>query len=107
MDDSLSPADKMAGLQKLRVGVVILLSQETSKLLSRRQRLSGKEIERMCAERDLAADPDSSDVARVRDQVLVEEYEAKTLLEESEDEITRLEQLLSKIQTDILALHQA
>jgi ABC-type phosphate transport system ATPase subunit len=107
LNDGLNPSDKMAALQKLRVGVVVLLSEETSKLLSRRQKLSGKQIERMCVERDLVADPESTALSGALDDVIAGEHAAQALLEESEEEIGRLESLLSKIQADISALHQA
>ena len=56
MADAEAFSGKMGDLQKLRVTVVILISQENSRLLSRRQRVAGKEIEVMCAERDLEQD---------------------------------------------------
>lgn len=97
----------MGELQKLRVALVILLSQENSKLLSRRQRVAGKEIEVMTAERDLAeGDPAQADSPLLA-ALYVEDTALRAALQETEDEITRMEALMVKIDADIAALCQS
>jgi transposase len=97
---------KMADLQKMRVALVILTSQETSKLLSRRQRVAGKEIEVMCAERDLhqgvpGATREALDALYAEDAVL------RQKLQEAEAEIEKMEELMVKINADIASLCQS
>lgn len=97
---------KMADLQKMRVALVILTSQETSKLLSRRQRVAGKEIEVMCAERDLhqglpGASREALDALYTQDAVLRQQ------LQETEAEIEKMEELMVKINADIASLCQS
>ncbi len=100
-------SEKMAGLQKMRVALVILTSQETSKLLSRRQRVAGKEIEVMCAERDLHEGGDfDANTARL-DELYREDAQLKQDLRETEQEIEKMEGLMAKINADIAALWQA
>jgi hypothetical protein len=107
LDDTEDISEKMAGLQKMRVALVILTSQETSKLLSRRQRVAGKEIEVMCAERDLH-DGGDVDANRLRlDELYREDAVLRQVLRESEQEIERMEDLMTKINADIAALCQA
>ena len=98
---------RMADLQKMRVAMVILLSQETSKLLSRRQRVSGKEIEVMCAERDLAEGTDAERDQRALEALQAEEQVVRLALSETEQEILRMEEVLAKIDADIAKLCQA
>ena len=105
MPDAEDYSDRMAELQKMRVALVILTSQETSKLLSRRQRVAGKEIEVMCAERDLAA---GSNVDRtLLDALGREDAALRQALHESEQDIARLEGLMARVNADIAALCQA
>ncbi|MGL5011483.1 MAG: hypothetical protein ACRC6I_16515 [Paracoccaceae bacterium] len=107
MPNDTETSDKMANLQKMRVALVILTSQETSKLLSRRQRVAGKEIEVMTAERDLreSGNPDSG---RARlDELYREDALLRQALRESEQEIEKMEGLMAKINADIAALWQA
>lgn len=94
----------MQKLQQMRVAMVLLLSEETSKLLSRRQRASGKEIEVMCAERDNAQDGDVTDTL---ERLYSEDRMAKESLAETEAEITRMETVLAKIDADINAMCQS
>jgi hypothetical protein len=106
MHDATTTSDKMADLQKMRVALVILTSQETSKLLSRRQRVAGKEIEVMCAERDLhqglpGASRDVLDALYTEDAIL------RQKLQEAEAEIERMEDLMVKINADIASLCQS
>jgi hypothetical protein len=97
---------KMADLQKMRVALVILTSQETSKLLSRRQRVAGKEIEVMCAERDLHQGvPGAS--RDVLDELYREDAILRQKLHEAEAEIAKMEGLMVKINADIAALCQS
>lgn len=98
---------QMAELQRMRVALVILLSQETSKLLSRRQRVAGKEIELMCAERDLGQKPANERSLRALDVLQGQERAAKADLAETEGEIRRMEEVLAKIDADISRLCQA
>lgn len=107
MTDAADVSDRMAELQRMRVALVILLSQETSKLLSRRQRVAGKEIEVMCAERDLAASTDRDRDQMVLDTIRQEETALKLALADTEGEIHKMEQLLAKVDVDISALCQA
>jgi hypothetical protein len=103
--DAADYSDKMAELQKMRVALVILTSTETSKLLSRRQRVAGKEIEVMCAERDLDADPDGD--RTLLDALYREDAVLKKALLETEQDIERMEGLMVKVNADIAALCQA
>lgn len=104
MAETDSFSNKMQKLQQMRVAMVLLLSEETSKLLSLRQRASGKEIEVMCAERDHAGDPQATDAL---EQIYAEERVAKNTLAQTESEITRMEQVLAKIDADIGAMCQS
>jgi hypothetical protein len=103
--DAADNSDKMADLQKMRVALILLTSQETAKLLSRRQRVAGKEIEVMCAERDLDSD-DGADRTRL-DTLYREDAGLKLALLEVEQDIERLEGLMAKVNADIAALCQA
>ena len=105
MADAAETSDRMADLQKMRVAMVILLSQETSKLLSRRQRVGGKEIEVMCAERDLAENTVTD--RQTLDALYREEDAARQALAETEQGIQRMEDVLAKIDADIAKLCQA
>jgi hypothetical protein len=104
MDDTVSFSDRMQKLQQMRVALVLLLSEETSKLLSQRQRASGKEIEVMCAERDSETDQAA---ANALEQLYFEDRMAKESLAKTEDEITRMEDVLAKIDADIGAMCQS
>ena len=107
MADAAETSGRMADLQKMRVAMVILLSQETSKLLSRRQRVAGKEIEVMCAERDLAESTDTDRDRQTLDALYGEEDAVRLALAETEQEIQRMEDVLAKIDADIAKLCQA
>jgi len=107
MSDIEQISDKMAELQKLRVAVVTLLSQENCKLLSRRQRVAGKEIEVMCAERDLIESTDQKTARATLDQLHLEQSFAQEALDETAQETEKLEALLARIGSDIAALCQA
>ncbi len=97
----------MGDLQKLRVTMVILISQENSRLLSRRQRVAGKEIEVMCAERDLAEGSDPEAGQKLLDSLYLEDNVLREALSETEQEISRMEELMAKIDADISALCQS
>lgn len=107
MADAEAFSGKMGELQKLRVTLVILLSQENSKLLSRRQRVAGKEIEVMTAERDLAEAADAVAAQDVLDQLYAEDTALREALTETEQEIRRMEALMIKVDADIAALCQS
>lgn len=107
MADADDNADKMAGLQKMRVALVILTSQETSKLLSRRQRVAGKEIEVMCAERDLHQQGETAAGRAALDELYREDAILRQALREAEAEIEKMEGLMAKINADISALCQS
>ena len=107
MVDAADMSARMADLQKMRVAMVILLSQETSKLLSRRQRVAGKEIEVMCAERDLAEGSDAERDQQTLEALQAEEQVVRLALSETELEILRMEEVLAKIDADIAKLCQA
>ncbi len=107
MADAEAFSGKMGDLQKLRVTVVILLSQENSKMLSRRQRVAGKEIEVMCAERDLEQGGDSLANQERLDALYIEDTDMRQALTETEAEIQKLEALMAKIDADIAALCQS
>ncbi len=105
--DADGNAEKMAGLQKMRVALVILTSQETSKLLSARQRVAGKEIEVMTAERDIHLNGETS-VARAQlDELYREDAILRHALRAAENEIEKMEGLMVKINADIAALCQS
>jgi hypothetical protein len=103
--DAAQYSDRMAELQKMRVALVILTSQETSKLLSRRQRVAGKEIEVMCAERDFHADANGD--RTLLETLYREDAALKQALLEAEQDLERLEGLMVKVNADIAALCQA
>lgn len=107
MIDAAETSERMAGLQKMRVALVILTSQETSKLLSRRQRVAGKEIEVMCAERDLHESGDFDAKRQILDDLYREDAILRQALKEAEDEIEKMEGLMAKINADISALCQS
>lgn len=107
MSDIEQISDKMAELQKLRVAVVTLLCQENCKLLSRRQRVAGKEIEVMCAERDLIGSTDQVAAQTSLEQLCLEQSAAQLALAETEQEAEKLEALLARIGADISALCQS
>lgn len=107
MTDADDNAEKMAGLQKMRVALVILTSQETSKLLSRRQRVAGKEIEVMCAERDLHEGGDIDAKRQVLDALYREDALLRQALLEVEQEVEKMEGLMARINADISALCQS
>lgn len=96
----------MAELQKMRVALVVLASQENSKLLSRRQRVAGKEIEVMRAQRDVEAGA-SMDAVTVLDTLHREEANLRRDLAEVEADIAKLEHLMAQVSADIAALCQA
>ena len=100
-------SDRMAELQKMRVALILTTSAETSKLLSRRQRVSGKEIEVMCAERDLDQSPDDAAYRRLLDALYVEDAILKQELRETEQDIEKMEELMVRINADIAALCQS
>jgi hypothetical protein len=105
--DAAKLSDQMANLQRMRVGLVILLSQETSRLLSRRQRVAGKEIEVMGAERDHQQGGNSAASRQALDTLYEEDRQTRQALADTEQEISRLEQLMAKIDADIAALCQS
>ena len=107
MADAEAFSGKMGDLQKLRVTVVILLSQENSKLLSRRQRVAGKEIEVMCAERDLEQGGATPANLERLEAVYGEDTALRQALSDTETEIHKLETLMAKIDADIAALCQS
>lgn len=107
MTDAEMFSGKMGDLQKLRVTVVILLSQENSKLLSRRQKVAGKEIELMCAERDLHQIGDTPANQQRLEALYKEDAVMRQALDETEMEIAKLEALMAKIDADISGLCQS
>ena len=107
MVDAAEFRGKMGELQKLRVTVVILLSQENSKLLSRRQRVAGKEIEVMCAERDLDQGTDPVAAQTLLDALYLEDNALRQDLAQTEQEIERLEAFMARVDVDIAALCQS
>ncbi len=107
MADAAESSDKMADLQKMRVALVILTSQETSKLLSRRQRVAGKEIEVMCAERDFDESTDPEVSRKLLDALYIEDAILRQELRETEQDIEKMEDLMTKINADIAALCQS
>lgn len=106
LSDGSDVSGKMADLQKMRVALVILTSQETSKLLSRRQRVAGKEIEVMCAERDVHEQGDAASQERL-DQLMEEDARLRAALRETEEDIEKMEATMARINADIAALCQA
>lgn len=98
MSESGAHPDKMQKLQQMRVTLVLLLSEENTKLLSQRQRVSGKEIEIMCAERDHAA---RTLPTAALEKLYAEDRVVRETLENTESEIKRMEQVLAKIDVDI------
>ena len=107
MADVTDISEKMADLQKMRVALILTTSAETSKLLSRRQRVSGKEIEVMCAERDLAEGKASIEDEQRLEGLMAEEAVLKAALAETEHDIAKLEDLMAQVNADIASLCQA
>ena len=105
--DATDTEQRMLDLQKMRVALVIMLSQETSKRLSRQQRVAGKAIEVMCAERDASTTPDDPEVQARLALIHDEESVVKDALAETDAEITRMEGLLARIDADISAMCQS
>lgn len=97
----------MAELQKLRVAVVGLLCQENCKLLSRRRRVAGKEIEVLCAEPDMVGCADQTVAQTALDQLYLEQSVTQQALAETEQEAEKREALLARIGADISALCQS
>ena len=105
MADESDLSERMASLQKMRLALIMVISTETSKLLSRRQRVSGKEIEVMRAERDLDGDPATEPTEL---EALRREEEAlRQALLETEQDIERLDGLMVNVNADIAALRQS
>lgn len=98
---------RMAELQRMRVALILTTSAETSKLLSRRQRVSGKEIEVMCAERDMATGEPFAEGQQRLDELWAEDAKLKAALAETEQDITKLEELMAQVNADISALCQS
>jgi chromosome segregation ATPase len=107
MTDPADIPDRMAELQKMRMATILTTSAETSKLLSRRQRLAGKEIEVLCAERDQAEGRTGGANGADLDALLRQESALQAALAESEEDIRKLEELLTKIDREIATLCQA
>ncbi len=104
MAETGSFSDRMQKLQQMRVAMILMLSAENSKMLSLRQRASGKEIEVMCAERDANAGVPATDDL---DRLYAEDRTARNAVAETEAEITRMEEILAKIDADISAMCQS
>jgi hypothetical protein len=104
MSETSSHSDKMQKLQQMRVTLVLLLSEENTKLMSQQQRVSGKEIEVMCAERNHA---DGTSSSGALEQVYEEDRVAKDALNEIITEIDRMEDILAKIDVDIGEMRQS
>ena len=107
MADADAFSGQMGELQKVRVTLVILLSQENSRLLSRRQRVAGKEIEVMCAERDLEQGGATPALQEQLDAIYNEDAALRRALSETETDIQKLEALMAKVDADIAALCQS
>jgi hypothetical protein len=107
MADASDFSDRMAELQRMRVALVVLTSQETAKLLSRRQRVAGKEIEVMTAERDHAMGITADGGGPTLEVLYREDAELRKEMAEVEADIARLDILMAKVTADIAALCQA
>ena len=107
MTDAEAFSGKMGDLQKLRVTMVILISQENSKFLSCRRRVGGKEIEVMCAERDLDEGDDPQAAQKLLDILYLEDTALRQDMARTEVEIHRMEAMMAKIDADIQALCQS
>ena len=107
MSEEAENTGKMHDLQKMRVAMILLLSQENSKLLSRRQKVAGKEIEVMIAERDLAGSPESAELDEALERLYREDRIVRDAMAETEREIREMERMLAKIDADIASLCQA
>jgi hypothetical protein len=107
MADASDFSDRMAELQRMRVALVVLTSQETAKLLSRRQRVAGKEIEVMTAERDHAMGITADGGSPTLEVLYREDAELRKEMAEVEADIARLDILMAKVTADIAALCQA
>jgi hypothetical protein len=107
MADAPEFTGEMGELQKLRVTVVILISQENTNLLRCRQRVAGKEIEVMCAERDLAEGRDPEAAQKLLDALYQEDTALRQDLSLVEKEIDRLHDVMAEIDADIARLCQS
>lgn len=103
--DEADRSDRMAELQKVRLALVMVINETTSRLLSRRQRVSGKEIEVMRAERDLEADQSigPAELGALRR----EEAALRRALAETEEDVERLNGLMVQVNADIAGLRQS
>ncbi|MGB5871167.1 MAG: hypothetical protein WBH04_13280 [Albidovulum sp.] len=107
MTDTTENAAKMQDLQKMRIAIIMMLSEENSKLMSRRQKVAGKEIEVMTAERDMAEGQPSPGRDAALERLYKEDRIVREAAAETERDIEKMEQTLAKIDADIAALCQA
>lgn len=107
MAEMPDPLERMILLQKMRITTVIRLTQENSMLLSMRQRVAGKEIEVMVAERDLEREEGHDGEPGVLQRARAEFDQLQLLLDRQERAVTTMEQTLKQIDGDIAALCQS
>ena len=124
---SFGNPDQMFALQKRRLGIVIRLTQENAMVLTLQQRVAGKEIEVMVAER-MAQDAAAFDLAQVdlakvelaqvelakvelaQAEILKtarEHAQMQELLEHHERTVAAMDASLKQIDSDIAALCQS
>ena len=122
MSASVGNPDQMFALQKRRLGIVIRLTQENAMVLTLQQRVAGKEIEVMVAER-MARDAAAFDLAQVdlaqvelaqvelaRAEILKtarEHAQMQELLAHHERTVAAMDASLKQIDSDIAALCQS
>ncbi len=106
MSASAENPDPMFVLQKHRLGIVIRLTQENAMVLTLQQRVAGKEIEVLVAERhtDTGFEKGFVSVPDALAQVLREQEQMRELLELHERTVAEMEASLKQIDNDIAAL---
>ena len=107
MSASVGNPDQMFALQKQRLGIVIRLTQENAMVLTLQQRVAGKEIEVMVAERTAQG---AADYHLAQAEVLKtvrEHAQMQELLEHHERTVADMDASLKQIDSDIAALCQS
>ena len=97
--------DRMFLLQKMRITTVIRLTQENAMVLTFRQRVAGKEIEVMAAERDAGTIKALTREEMI--QLLSESEQTQEQLAHQERTVLDMEQTLKQIDGDIAAMCQS
>jgi hypothetical protein len=107
MSASAENPDKMFALQKQRLGIVIRLTQENAMVLTLQQRVAGKEIEVLVAERHAAEGAGFGSAPEDIVQIMREHEQMQELLEHHERTVAGMETQLKEIEGEIATLCQS